>query len=135
MAQENVEIVRGVIDAWNRRDFEALMSFGSDDVELHLIGGFADMVGDTFDGPDEVLRFWREMAETIGGRIDFDDARDLNEGDRLLVRFTWTGSGFESGAPAKMDTGQIWTFRDGQVIRVDAYYDAAAALDAAGLPE
>ena len=34
MAQENVEIVLDVIEAWNRRDFEALMSFG--DGQVHL---------------------------------------------------------------------------------------------------
>src|SRR6476659_620115 len=135
MSEENVEIVRKVIEAWNRRDFETLTSLGDDDVELHLIGGFADMVGDTFDGPDAVLRFWREMAETIGGRIDFDDARELGDKNKLLVRSTWTGSGVESGAPAKMENGQIWTFRNGRVRRVDAYYDPAAALEAGGLRE
>ena len=135
MTEQNVEIVRGVLEAWNRRDFETLMSFGHDDVELHLIGGFADMIGDTFDGPDAVLRFWREMAQTIGGRIELDDARDLGDGDQLLVRFTWTGSGFGSGAPATMKTGNIWTFRDGKVIRVDAYYDPDAAFEAAGIEE
>ena len=134
MSQDNVEIVRQVIEAWNRRDFETLMGFGHDDIVLHLIGGFADMIGEKFEGRDGVLRFWREMAQTIGGRIDFDDARDLGA-NRLLVRFTWTGSGFESGAPAEMKTGQIWAFRDGKVAHVDAYYDAAAAVEAAGLSE
>ena len=134
MSHENVEIVRQVIEAWNRRDYETLMAFGHDDIELHLIGGFADMIGERFEGRDGVLRFWREMAQTIGGHIDFDDSRDL-DGSKLLVRFTWTGSGFESGAPAEMKTGQIWTFRDGKVIHVDAYYDAAAAIEAAGLSE
>ena len=135
MPEQNVEIVRGVIEAWNRRDFETLMSFGADDIELRLVGGFADMIGDTFDGPDAVLRFWREMAETIGGRIDFEDARDLDDGTRLLVRFTWTGSGVESGAPAVMKTGQIWTFRDGKAIRMQSYWERPDALEAAGLSE
>jgi ketosteroid isomerase-like protein len=134
-SEQNAAIVREVLEAWNRRDFETLMGFAADDSELHLIGGFAEMIGDSFKGPEAVLRFWSEMAETIGGRIEFGEARALGDGNRLLVRHTWIGRGFGSGATAEMETGQIWTFRDGKVLRVDAYYDPAAALEAAGLSE
>jgi ketosteroid isomerase-like protein len=133
MSQENVEIVRQVFEAWNRRDFEAGLRFADDDIEFHLIGGFSDLVGDQINGRDGVLRFWRELAETVGGRIDIDDAVDL--GDQVVVTFTLSGTGAESGAPVKMQTGHIYTFRDGKVIRGDGYYDPADALEAAGLSE
>lgn len=41
----------------------------------------------------------------------------------------------ESGAPAELRFGQVWTFRDGKVIRVDFYYEPNEALEAAGLSE
>jgi ketosteroid isomerase-like protein len=34
MSQENVEIVRAAIDAWNRRDFDSLMNLVHEDVEF-----------------------------------------------------------------------------------------------------
>ena len=126
-----MEIVHGVFEAWNRRDFEAGLRSLAPEIELHLIGGFADLVGGRFKGRDGVLRFWREFAETVGGRIDVDDAVDL--GDRVVVTITVSGTGAESGVPAKMQNGYVCTFRDGKVSRVDAYYDSADALEAAGL--
>jgi ketosteroid isomerase-like protein len=132
MSQENVEVVRAVFEAWNRRDFEAGLRFIAPDIEFHLIGGFADLLGDV-KGRDGVLRIWREMAQTVGGRMDVDDAVDL--GDQVVVTFTLNGTGAESGVPVKMQNGYVCTFRDGKVSRVDAYYDPAEALEAAGLSE
>jgi hypothetical protein len=34
-----------------------------------------------------------------------------------------------------MRFGQVWSFRDARVIRVDGYYEPSAALEAAGLSE
>jgi ketosteroid isomerase-like protein len=133
MSEENVEIVRAVFEAWNRRDFEAGLRFLAPEIELHLIGGFVDLIGGPFKGRDGVLRFWREIAETLGGQIDVDDAVDL--GDQVVATITFSGTGAESGVPAKMQNGYVCTFRDGMVSRVDAYYNPADALEAAGLSE
>jgi ketosteroid isomerase-like protein len=45
MSQENVEIVRRAFRAFNDRDVDAMLANRSDDVELRLIGGFADLMG------------------------------------------------------------------------------------------
>jgi len=122
MSQEKVEIVRGVIEAWNRRDFGTLMSFGADDVELRLIGGFADMIGDTFDGPAEVLRFWREMI------IELDASRVL-----VVTHFQARGRG--SGIEVDASGAQLWNVRGGEVHSVKLFQSKAEAVEAAGLSE
>ena len=35
----------------------------------------------------------------------------------------------------RLQLANLWTVRDGQIIRMDAFSDQAAALEAAGLPE
>jgi ketosteroid isomerase-like protein len=43
--------------------------------------------------------------------------------------------GETSGVPSSIRFGQVWSFRDGRVIRIDGYYDPLAALEAVGLVE
>ena len=52
-----------------------------------------------------------------------------------MATITFSGTGAESGVPAKMQNGYVCTFRDGMVSRVDAYYNPADALEAAGHSE
>jgi ketosteroid isomerase-like protein len=102
-------------------------------VELHFIGGFADLIGEEFDGREGLIRFWRDMLETIGGQVALEST--LDAGERVAVITTVEGAGAESGAPATLRFGQVWSFRDGKVIRVDFYYEPSEALEAAGLRE
>ena len=55
-----------------------------------------------------------------------------------VLRIVWakvTGRGSASGVPVETEHGQIWTLRDGKVIRVVEYFDRAEALKAVGLEE
>ncbi len=133
MSEENVEVIRAALDAWNRRDFDALTSLVQEDVELHLIGGFADLIGTEFKGREAVFRFWREFIGNVGGQFELETAHDA--GDRVVTVATIRGAGETSGAPVKIRFGQVWSFRDAKVSRMDSYYEASEALEAAGLSE
>ena len=134
MSQENVELIGQFYAAWNGRDFDrAVRIFDDEAFELHIIGGLQDLVGEEFRGREGALRFSRDMADTIGGRVEVERTFDL--GERVVLTGTLEGSGAGSGAPTIMRIGQIWTFRAGKVIRVDSYYRAEDALEAAGLSE
>jgi ketosteroid isomerase-like protein len=138
MSQERVESVHQFVleafDAWNRREFDEAARLAHEDFEFHLIGGFADMVGEEFKGREGLFRFWRDLAGTVGGKAEVERTAEMDEG-RLLVIGTLKGFGMESGAPSSFRFGQVWTFSDGKVIRVDSYYDPRDALEAAGLSE
>jgi ketosteroid isomerase-like protein len=133
MSEQNVEIVHAAFDAWNRRDFDAAVSALHDDAELHFIGGFADLMGTEFKGREGILRFWREWLGSVGGQVEIESTREA--GDRIVVIATIVGAGEASGTPAKLRFGQVWSFRDARVSRVDGYYEPSAALEAAGLSE
>jgi uncharacterized protein len=133
MSQTNMDVVRAVIDAWNRRDFDAAIAHTAEDVELHFIGGFADVMGREWKGRDGMFQFWREWLGTLGGSIALGRIEDA--GDRVVVVGTMDAVGETSGAPSSIRFSQVWSFRDGRVVRIDGYYDPQAALEAVGLTE
>jgi ketosteroid isomerase-like protein len=134
MSQENAEIVRQSFEAWNRGDFDvALDRFGHEEIELHIVGGFEDLIGEAFVGRERIVGLWQELATTLGVKFKVEEV--LEAGDRVVVILFQEALGAESGAPTTLRPGQVWSFRDGKVIRVDSYYTAEQALEAAGLSE
>jgi ketosteroid isomerase-like protein len=133
MSEENVEVVRAAIDAWNRRDFDSLRNRVHEDVELHLIGGFADLAGAEFRGRDAVFQFWHDLIGTVGGEFEVEAAHQA--GDRVVTIATISGAGGTSGVPIDTRFGQVWSVREGKVSRMDSYYRESEALEAAGLEE
>jgi ketosteroid isomerase-like protein len=133
MSQENVEIIRRAIGAWNRRDFHSLTDLFHEDVELHFIGGFANLVGTELSGRDAVFRFWRDFIETLGGELELETAHD--DGGRVVTIGTIRGVGGRSGVPSEIRFGQVWSLRDAKVSRMDSYYEPNDALEAVGLSE
>jgi ketosteroid isomerase-like protein len=133
MSETKIDVVRAVLEAWNRRDFDAAIGHTAEDVELHFIGGFADVMGTEWKGHDGMLRFWREWLGTLGGCIVVESL--LDAGDRVVVIGTMEAVGDTSGAPSAIRFGQVWSFRDGKVVRIDGYYDPHDALEAVGLSE
>jgi ketosteroid isomerase-like protein len=133
MSDENVEIVLAALDAWNRRDFDAAVGDAHEDAEIHLIGGFADLIGEEYDGREGILRFLRDMLGTIGGQVTVETTIDA--GEQVVVITTVEGTGTESGVPVTLRFGQVWSFRDAKAIRLDFYYEPSEALEAVGLRE
>jgi ketosteroid isomerase-like protein len=133
MSDENMDVVRAVFEAWNRRDFEAAIAHTREDVELHFVGGFSDVMGTEWKGRDGMLQFWRDWIGTLGGCIVLE--RILDAGDRLVVVGTMEAVGERSGAPSSIRFGQVWSFDHGRVARIDGYYDPGAAFEALGLRE
>jgi ketosteroid isomerase-like protein len=133
MSPTNMDVVGAVFEAWNRRDFEGAVAHTANDVELHFIGGFSDVMGTEWKGRDGMLQFWRDWLGTLGGCIVVESL--LDAGDQVVVIGTMDAVGDTSGARSVIRFGQVWSFRDGKVARIDGYYDPSAALEAVGLSE
>ena len=59
----------------------------------------------------------------------------IDAGDKVFAWVTFSGRGIRSGAPVELQQAQIFSFRDGKVVRVEEYFDRAEGLEAAGLAE
>ena len=135
MSEENVEATGRFIDAYNRRDVEALMADLDPEVEWRsgiLIGlGGEAAVFHGFEGLREALR---DLYEALGEtHIECSEIRDL--GDRVVTLGRFHVRGSESGAQSESPWGAVADFKDGKAIRIRSYFSIEEVLEAAGLSE
>jgi len=134
MSQENVEIVRRVYDAFNRREFDRLFSEIYDPrIEWQTTREDPDAA--THRGFDGVRRYG---AQWIGSFEDLHaDVEEILEAadDRVFTWARWTGRGRGSGIDSEWWFAIVFELRDGKVRRAAEYFDRAEALEAVGLSE
>jgi ketosteroid isomerase-like protein len=133
MPQENVEVLRRLNDAFNRRDVDDAMRHLHPDVELHPGVQVPDEES-RYVGRDGLANWFRsatEPWETITvGHEELIDCR----GDRVLAIERWVFRG-RDGIELELELPNVYTFQDGLIIRIDGFTDKARAREAAGLVE
>ena len=78
MSQENVEVVRRSVDAWNRRDEEEMLALT--DPEAEFVNAPKAVEPGTRRGTNELIAVWRTQWEILrGGRIEIDRIYDRGE--------------------------------------------------------
>jgi ketosteroid isomerase-like protein len=130
MSKENVEIVRRIMDAWNRADLDAGAGLISPEVEVEVAMG--TLIDGTYRGLEEALRFLAEFwSQFKTYRSDMTEC--IPAGDKVLVGVIHSGIGKGSGVEVELRSWQAWEFRDGQLVRWRNFAARADALKAAGL--
>jgi ketosteroid isomerase-like protein len=132
VSQENVEAVRRGLDAFARRDVDALAALSSAGIEIRLVGVVGEPV--CYRGVDGI----RQYFEDVGGQwaslsFEIEEIRDL--GDQILAIGTERALGRASGAQVHGPGAFAVTFEGGLVTAMQAFVDRAEALEAVGLEE
>ena len=135
MSQENVEIVRRGVDAYNRRDVEAILEDLDPEIEWHP-AILAPLEGKaTVYRGHEGVRMWVRDLDDVFDEIhaEYSEVRDLGEQVVAIgqIRMRGTGSGAETESPL----ASVTDFKNGKAIRFRTYLDPRQALEAAGLSE
>jgi uncharacterized protein len=134
MSQENVEILRRLYERWAVGDFSSADLFDPD-VEYSRIGAQTPDMQGSWHGFDGLSAAMREYLRPMAGlRIEAERFFDLG-GDRVLVLSRHTARGKQSGVPIEHELGDLFTLRDGKIVRFDTYWNRTVALEAAGLNE
>jgi ketosteroid isomerase-like protein len=123
-------LVREVIDALNRRDWDAALAHLAPEFEYDLTRTESPLRG--VYARDEM----RAVAEEFLGVWDSAryEPREFVEGRQgLVVPFTTHFRG-RDGIEMQGDAVWVWTIRDGAVVRLALFQDRAEALKAAGAP-
>lgn len=123
-----IEIVRGVYEAFNRGDMEAVLAQSDPEIEIRD----PDRTGRVYRGHDDFLAFvgeWMESWDTYALEV----AGLTRNEDSVLADLIQSGRGKGSGIEVAEPFHQVLTFRDDRVVRFAIYIERADAERAAGL--
>ena len=130
MSEENVALLYRFVEAFNAGGFEAIMPFTHPDFEFHEP---PEQVGAAvFRGPAEARQGFARWAETwVEQRSEPQGAEGLPDG--RVLGFTREHLVGRDGLRVENDCGNLFTFRDGKILRWQVFWDPANARAAAGL--
>jgi ketosteroid isomerase-like protein len=128
VSEENVDIVKGIFDAWSRGDFSS-PEWADPEIEFSIPGPDSKV----HKGIEAAGRAWLEFLSAFSDlSIEAREIRDA--GDQVVVHQIFHGQGRGSGIPlGDMPAGALFTLRDGKAIRFQGFVTFEDALDAAGL--
>ena len=135
MSQEDVEIVRALIERWNEGE-RRLSAFREDlDPEVELESPFSSVVGEPYRGYEGLERWLRDNDEQFAEwQISIDEVRDV--GDQVLIIAAVNARGRASDVALQFPTASVFSFgADHRIRRAHIYLQVEEALKAAGLQQ
>ena len=129
MSEENLELMRKAVDAWNRADLEEWASYLSDDVVWVPLAENAQNQPVRGKGPTlDFVRDWIEPWKAYTIEIH----RLVDAGDAIVMMTTQTGTD-ESGTEVTIEMHAAGFMRDGKLAEMRWFLSEADALRAAGV--
>ena len=131
MSEENVEIVRAAIDAFNQRAWDAALKDAAPGSEADLSRAIGPMHG--VYSLDQMRRFMDDLAENWES-LRIEPHEFIEAGEHVVVPWTIHAAG-RDGIEVQGRVTWTFTIREGAVERVCMYQERQEALQAAGLTE
>jgi ketosteroid isomerase-like protein len=133
MSQQNVELVRKLLEVYNERTFVE----NTDLIDPDVVWDMSRVQlpdADSYTGRSEFRSFVEAWEE--GFASEHMEAKEIvDAGDRVVVMVHHRGRGKSSGIEVNQTFAMVWTFRAGRVVRMEMYPTRADALEAAGVFE
>ncbi len=129
MGEEDVEVMRRIIEAVGRRDYQAVLAHLDPEVEIDD----TDIPEST--GTDSFLEWlarWDDAWETW--RVEDVEVRAAGA-DQVIALFRMVTTGRGSGVELARDDALVASFRGGKALKLGYYNNQAQALKAVGLAE
>ena len=130
MSEENVEIARRAIEAWNAGDMDRLRDLYDPDA---VYATPSDWIGGPYVGRDAIMEQFRELRDVWQDDSSFGRPELLDAGDRVVVQVDFHGD--TRGLPLTTEVAWVYTLREGLITRLEFFRSRAEALEAAGLSE
>jgi ketosteroid isomerase-like protein len=128
MSQENIERVKAGFAAHNRGDLDFLVQLYAPECvfETLLLG--------THHGNEAIRVIYEENQKTLSG-YDVIPVELIDAGDKVVAVAQTVGTGPVSQVAVDDRFAFVFTFRDGRVVREQAFRNKEEAVEAAGLAE
>jgi ketosteroid isomerase-like protein len=132
MSQENVEIVRRSIEAWNRRDLTTGSALWRSDAEIDWSRAQGPLKG-VYRGYAGRETFWDEFLSTFED-VQLETHGFTQAGAEVVVPNTAHLRG-RDGIEVTARSTFVFTVENGQITHLRMFQEQAEALEAAGLSE
>lgn len=132
MPQSNVDIVRGVYEAFGRGDIPAVLGAMSPDIEWNEAENFAYADGNPYCGPDAIVGgvFARLGGEWHGFAAVPEEY--LDAGDTVVVLGRYRGTYKATGEAMDAQMAHIWRIEGGKAVRFQQHTDTLQAAQVMG---
>jgi ketosteroid isomerase-like protein len=130
MGLENTEVVRQMLDAWNRRDAEAALAFQAADAVEDWSRSIGPMQG-VFTGHAEIRRHWMLFWDVFES-IRLLPQEFIDAGTRVVVPHIVEARG-RGGVTTRARGALVYEVADSLLTRSTIYQDRAEALAAIGV--
>jgi len=130
MSQENVQLIRGVYEAFGRGDIPAVLAQMDQSIEWNEAENFIYADRNPYVGPQAVLEgvFTRLGAEWEGFTVTPEEL--LDAGDRVVALGTYSGINKATGSAVRAQFAHVWGVRGGRVMSFQQYTDTKQFADA-----
>jgi uncharacterized protein len=132
MSRESVELAQRQIDAYNRRDFDALRAVFDPDVELDWSASRGVEAG-VYRGIDAVLRWFTGYLNAFE-EVSVEPERFIDAGESVVVPNVARFRG-RDGIEVLARSAFVYTIRARKITRFCLYQETQQALEAVGLAE
>ena len=133
MSEDYVELVRAFYEVWNGPNGpEEAIGFLSEDFE------FVNPDNSVESGTRRGHAGWSQAMHSLDAafhRYEHELGEITDLGDRVLCFTTFVARTAADSVAFRQDETQLWTLRDGKLIRLQWFHDRAEALEAAGLSD
>jgi ketosteroid isomerase-like protein len=132
VSEQNVELHRRAVEAFNARDVEAVVALCDPNIEFHAMPAPR---GGVYHGHDGVRRWLGDLEEAWGDEIRIDPEAYFDLGERTVVFNMLHARGRQSGVQVEMPSAQVVRWRDGLGVYVKVYVHREDALEDLGVSE
>jgi ketosteroid isomerase-like protein len=133
VSEQNVELHRRLIAAFNARDLEAIIAKSDPQIEYDSMMTVPG--GDVYRGHEGMRRYFRDMQDAWGDEIRAEPEAYFDLGQHTLAVYVLRGRGQQSGAEVAMPFAQVIRWRDGLMLHFKAYPRREDALRDLGMSE
>ena len=132
MSEENVESSRRMWDRFLAGDIPGTLAFFDEDIEVHDIPGLPD--ASVYHGHqgylDQIEKFREAFSDIVWEPLEF-----IERGDKVVSVVHATGLAKTGGLEAETTYAELYTWRQGKVVKIQYFTRKVEALEAAGLSE
>ena len=121
MSEDNIGFVRGLYEAFNKGDVEAVLGAFDENIEWYEAEGMPQ--GGHWHGPQAIAdNVFGPIVNDIDGFSVTPDELYAG-GDEVVTVATYAGTAHESGKDLRQQAVHAWTVRDGKIVRFRQFMD------------